>query len=423
MAEELTLSIDKIKGDPNNIRTKVAVKPIEGLADSIAESGLLQPIVVRPVEDHYVVIAGHRRLAAIGQLVDAQRHDGQVPVIIRNGETTEADVTVWQLVENLQREDIDPLDEAAGYMRLLEFDMSQADIARRVGRSRAHVTKRLALLSLPKKAQDALRKDDITIEYALTIASLDAEDAEEFCKGRLDDLYGLQRKVREQKGKKVAAKLAKELGATGLDVYTDFAELEATAPEDQHYETQEVVFASNWDGSVPGDGEVAVVSVNGDEASGRIYKLVPNTNGKTADKAVKQADAEKARKKEERVADQAKLDFLSNQLVRVKAKDADEIAMSMVLDRSGTSVAPAVCKLLDLEVPTKEEVTYDGKTRQVKQYYPVLRTSIIEARENGDIGFLRRVVLAIACEYGYKEQLLERFGYDPSTGDTAAEDG
>jgi ParB family chromosome partitioning protein len=418
---DLRVDIKRIKADENNVRTKVQVKPIEGLAESIAEVGLLNPILLRPFEGDYKLIAGHRRFAAIAMLVDQNRHSGEIEAILHDGDISEADVTVMQLVENLQREDIDPLDEAGGYMRLLEFDMSQADIARKVGRSRAHVTKRLSLLALPEKAKAALRKEDITIEYALTIASLDAEDAEEFCKGRLDDLYGLQRKVREQKGKKVASKLSRELAATGLTIYSDFAELEAQAPDDQHYETQEVVFASSWDGSVPSDGEVAVVGVNGDEASGRIYKLVPNTNGRTADKTEKRAEAEKIAKREERKADQAKLDFLSNQLVRVKAKDADEIMLSLALDRLSYSTANEVCRLLDLEVPTKEETTYDGKVKNVKQYYPLVRSMVAEARENGDIGFLRRVVMATACAYGYKEQLLELYGYDPSA--QADEDG
>jgi ParB/RepB/Spo0J family partition protein len=412
---ELTLPIDRIKGDPNNIRTKVQVKPIEGLAESIAESGLLQPLVVRTLDDSddYMVIAGHRRLAAIGQLVDAGRHDGQVPVIIRNGATTDADVTVWQLVENLQREDIDPLDEAAGYMRLLEFDMSQADIARKIGRSRAHVTKRLALLALPTKAQTALRKGDITIERALDIAALDAEDAEEFCKGRLDDAYGLNRLARQQKGKKVAAKFVKDLEATGL-TFHDGDIQGAETPDDQHYETMEATYASGWDGTVPTDGQVFTVSVTGDEAMARIYQLVPNTAGKTPDKAAKREDAEKARKKEERIAERAKTDFLMGQLSKVKAKDADDMALKMALARIGFGNAREVCVLLDLEVPVKEETSYDGKTRNVKQYYPLLQSLMAEARADGDIGFLRRCVMAVSTTYGHTEELLELFGYDPA---------
>lgn len=416
---DLTLSIDRIKGDPNNIRTKVEVKPIEGLAESIAESGLLQPIIVRPVDDHYIVIAGHRRLAAIGQLVDAKRHDGNIPVIIRNGETTDADVTVWQLVENLQREDIAVLDEAAGYMRLLEFDMTQADIARKVGRSRAHITKRLALLSLPDKARTALGKGTITIEHALAIAALPSEDAAEFCEGNLNDEHRLRQIGRQQKGRKAAEKLAKDLEATGLRIVETIEEQET--PEDQHYETQEVIWASDWDGSVPTDAEVAVVQANGEEASGRIYKLVPNTNGKTADKESKRVEAEKARKKEERAVERAKTDFLTRSLDKVKAADAQEMALTFVIDRGmGYSNASQITGLLDLDVPVKEEQTYDGKTKQVKQHYPLLLSLVKQAREDGDIGFLRRVVMAVAATYGYRDRLLELYGYDPEAEAEAA---
>jgi ParB/RepB/Spo0J family partition protein len=413
-----TVNITRIKGDPNNVRTKVLVKPIEGLADSIREVGLQQPIVVRPHEDGYMVIAGHRRLAAIGRLVDAGQHTGELEVdrdlILRTEDISEADVTVAQLVENLQREDIDVLDEAAGYMRLLEFDMSQADIARKVGRSRAHVTKRLALLSLPEKAQKALTKGDITIERALDIAALDTEDQQTFCEGDLNNIHALQRILRSQKGKKVAASFAAELETGGLTVHRDVDVQDLDTPEGQHYETMEVHYASGYEGTIPGDSEIAIVTVAGEDAMARIYKLVDNETTATSTVDEKRAEAEKVRRREERAAEQAKTDFLTNQLAKVKAGDAQDIALSMALDRLGASNAAEFCRLLDLEVAIKEESTYDGGTRNVKQYVPAAFGFVKEARANGDIGNLRRAVLAIACTYGYKDQLLERFGFDPS---------
>lgn len=421
-----TLSIARIKGDPNNIRTKVSVKDLGGLAESIKSIGLQQPIVVRPHEDGYMVIAGHRRLAAIGTLVDAGDHTGELvldrDVILRAEDMTDADITVSQLVENLQREDIDVLDEAAGYMRLLEFDMSQADIARKVGRSRAHITKRLALLSLPEKARKALAKGEITIEHALNIAALDAEDAAAFCEGDIHNTHTLLRFNRQQKGKKVATKFGSDLAATGLTVVTSHDEVEV--PEGKRLETIESQWSDSWDGSVPEDSDVAIVEVNGEHASARIYRFVDDTApDKAADKEAKAKEREKAKKREERLAEQRKMDFLSRQLERVKAADAQDIALSMTLDRLGYANAREVCVLLDLEVPVKETTTYDGKVRNEKQYYPLVSSMVREARENGDIGFLRRVVLAIACTYGYKEQLLTHFGYDPEAETATEADG
>jgi ParB family chromosome partitioning protein len=410
------LNISRIKGDPNNVRTKVSVKDIEWLAQSIKEIGLQQPIVLRPHEGDYMVIAGHRRLAAIGLLVDAGDHSAELvidqEVILRAEGLTEADVTVAQLVENLQREDIDVLDEAAGYMRLLEFDMSQADIARKVGRSRAHVTKRLALVALPVKAKDALTSGKITIEHALAIAALDTEAQADYCEGRVDDAFALQRLIRKQKGTKEAAKLAATLEGLGLRRVDDLNTEEC--PEGFHYETAEYVFADQFDGQVPEGGVIFTVEANGEQASARIYQVVENTTGKTADKETKRAEQEKAKAKEERLLKQKRISFLTASLAKVKAADAQDMALNMTLDRVGFANAREICVLLDLEVPSKEEKSYDGKVRNVKQYYPLLQALIKEARTDGDIGFLRRVVLAVSACYGYESHLLEHFGFDPN---------
>lgn len=417
-----TINHKRIKPDPNNVRSKVSVAGVKDLAQSIEASGLQVRIILRPVEDHYMIIAGHRRMGAIGLLIDEKKLSPELPIDwfeIRAEDISEADVTVSQLIENLQREDISVLDEAAGYMRLLEFDMSQADIARKVGRARSHVTKRLALLGLPQSAQVALTKGEITVEHALAIAALDAEDAEAYCANGITNEYQLQRLLRGKKGKKAAAKLAADLAATGLTIVES---IEETEVEDGfHFETQEVVWSEDWDGSVPVDSTHAVVEANGEQAHGRIYKAVENTTSKTPDKEEKRAEAEKAKRRKERDAERIKTDFLVRSLDKVKAADAQDVALSMVLDRAGYSNANRICALLDLEVPVKEESTYDGKTRNVKQYAPALFTAIKQARADGDIGFLRRVVLATACTYGYEERILALYGFDPKAEAKAAE--
>ncbi len=407
---DLTLPINRIKGDPNNVRTRVSVPGIVDLAKSIKAIGLQQPIIVRPHEDGYMVVAGHRRLAAVTQLADAGDHDGNIDVVIRMADMSDADITVAQLVENLQREDIDVLDEAMGYMRLLEFEMSQAEISRQVGRSRGHVTKRLALVSLPQEAKDKLRKGDITIEHALTIASLDAEDQESYVAEGRWDTYAVERLARGSKGKKAAAKVAETVAALGVEIRERDAEHQA--PEGRVWETFDVVYNDNWDGAVPEGATTAEVTSQGDQVMIRFLSLT-EVDTKSSTKEEKRVEKEKARAKEERLANRAKADFLGGALAKVKATDAADIALSMALDRVGFANSKEICELLDIDVPIKLEVSYDGKQKNVKQYYPILLSLVKEARADGDIGFIRRVVLAVACTYGYKETLLELFGFDP----------
>lgn len=412
---DLTISIDQIKGDPNNVRTRVDVKSIKGLADSIKGTGLLNPIIVRPHDDGYLVIAGHRRLAAIGTLVDAGEHDGQVPVILRSGDITEADVTVEQLVENLQREDIDALDEAAGYARLLEFDMSQAEISRKVGRSRGHVTKRLALLTLPQAAKDALRKGDITIEHALAVAALD-EEAQEAYIARGDwSEYELQRRLRSAKGVKAATKVIEDLAGLGVEVFDPAGTptYEWEAPEGQRYATTDSAFSDSWDGSVPEGAVRAVVQVQGEHAMITFYELQEAKEAKADKQAAKAEEAEKERKRQERALNRAKADFLTASLARVKKADVDDFALRFVLDRAVTwGSAREICEYLDLEVPTKEETSYDGKVRNVKQYGPLLTSLVRQAREDGDIAFLRRAAMAGIAASGHRDMVLEHYGFD-----------
>lgn len=414
-AADLTLHIDRIKGDPNNVRSQVDVKAIKGLADSIKGVGLLNPIIVRPEGDGYVVIAGHRRLAAIGTLVDAGEHDGEIPVILRSADITEAEVTVEQLVENLQREDISVLDEAAGYARLLEFDMSQADIARKVGRSRAHVTKRLALLSLPEEAKAALRKGDIKIEQALAIAALDEEDQAEYVARGDWSQWELQRLLRGAKGKKAAAKMAEDLAALGLEVFDPDGQpvAEWEAPEGYRYLSVATEFSDSWDGSIPEGAVRVTLHPAGETASATFYELAEATPTRAETQAQRYEAEEKERKRQERILNRAKQDFLISSLARVKKADADDFAMRYVLDRVVSySTAREICTLLDLEVPTKEETSYDGKVRNVKQYAPTLFSTIAQAREDGDIGMLRRIVVAAVAAAGHQDLVLEHYGFD-----------
>lgn len=146
------IEVDRIKPAADNLRADVG--DVAELAASIKAVGLLEPLVLAQLETNgtqdYTVVIGHRRLAA-AKVAGLKT----VPALVRSGLTDKERVEAM-LIENLQREDLAALEEAEGYRRLGELGMSQQEIAKAIGRSQAHVSKRLALLKLPEAARTAL---------------------------------------------------------------------------------------------------------------------------------------------------------------------------------------------------------------------------------------------------------------------------
>jgi len=142
---------------PGNVRTNLG--DLTELQQSILTQGILQPLLVtRGDRGQYIVIGGHRRLAA-AVAVDLPR----VPVMLR-GQLTGTKAIEAMLVENLQRADLHPLDEAAAYQRLIDEGRSRAQIAAAVGKDPGHLSQRLALLNLTPAEQTALRRKEITVQ-------------------------------------------------------------------------------------------------------------------------------------------------------------------------------------------------------------------------------------------------------------------
>lgn len=139
---------------------------LQGLADSIRERGILEPLLVRAVEggkDQYEIIAGERRWRA-SQI--AGLHD--VPVVVRK--LTDREALEFGLIENIQREGLSPLEEAEGYKRLIdEFDHTQDDLAKIVGRSRPHITNMLRILTLPQTVLGMIEKGELTMGHARAV--------------------------------------------------------------------------------------------------------------------------------------------------------------------------------------------------------------------------------------------------------------
>lgn len=158
-----SIAIEHLEPSPFQPRTTIEPEALADLVASIQARGILQPLLARPAPDragHYQIIAGERRWRAAQQ---AGLHS--VPVLVRS--LSDVDAMAAALVENLQRQDLNAIEEAEGYRRLLdEFSMTQEALAEAVGKSRSHVANTLRLLNLPRTVQMELRKGSLTAGHA-----------------------------------------------------------------------------------------------------------------------------------------------------------------------------------------------------------------------------------------------------------------
>lgn len=155
-----TLSVIDIRPNPNQPRRHFSDEKLDELAASIAKHGIIQPIVVRPFEGGYQIVAGERRWRAAQR---AQLHD--LPAIIRNFDDTET--LEIALLENIQRQDLNPLEEAEAYKKLTElFGHSAAELAELVHKSRSHVANMMRLLDLPAILRDLVTEEKLSMGHA-----------------------------------------------------------------------------------------------------------------------------------------------------------------------------------------------------------------------------------------------------------------
>lgn len=213
---------------------------IKELAESIEKNGLLQPIVVRPMDGgKYQIIAGERRYRAFKKLGRSM-----IPAIVRDYEDEEVDKL--QLVENVQREDLNPYDEAIAYLKLKEkYGLKQEDIAKAVGKSRPYISNMTRLLSLEDEILEMLKKGEITVSHAKLILSVDTKEerlklahkikdagltvrhTEERTrkpkKAKPEDIYikDIRERLEDFLSTKVAIKHTKRGGSITIDYYTD----------------------------------------------------------------------------------------------------------------------------------------------------------------------------------------------------------
>ena len=218
------LSISEIEPDRGQPRTKFTEEALAELEASIREFGVLQPLLVRPMSDgSYKIVAGERRYRA-------SRRAGltEVPVIIKS--LTDAEAAAIALIENLQREDLNPIEEAAGIRKLIEeYGYTQEEAAEKLSKSRPAIANALRLLALPKSVAKMVEEGLLSAGHARAILGLDDEQlisdiAKEIVEKQLSVrqteqlVKALKKPLKERPGKKVRDKFFDEVELSLSDV-------------------------------------------------------------------------------------------------------------------------------------------------------------------------------------------------------------
>lgn len=169
-SEGTELNLDQLSPNPFQPRSDFDQEKLDELAQSIKEHGIIQPIVVRHIEGKYQIVAGERRWRA-AQIAGLEK----VPVVVK--EMDDASMMQMALIENVQREDLNPMEEALAYKRLMEeFELKQDEVASRVGKSRSTVANSVRLLNLPEEVQNLVSQGNISSGHARALLGLASKD-------------------------------------------------------------------------------------------------------------------------------------------------------------------------------------------------------------------------------------------------------
>ncbi len=200
------LALKDIIASPLQPRTEFRGEHLQELVESIRERGIIQPLIVRKVGDKYELIAGERRWRAAREL---QLQDA--PVIVR--QASDREVLELALIENLQREDLNPIEEAAAYERLhSDFGMTQEEISKRVGKGRASIANAMRLLALHPDVQGYLKTGRISVGHAKVLLSIKTQEEQQALAEEIVRM-GASVRVAEKLAAKHAGKLKGESAA------------------------------------------------------------------------------------------------------------------------------------------------------------------------------------------------------------------
>lgn len=217
------VSIDRLFPNPDQPRKEFRQEQLDELASSIAEKGIIQPIVAEPQSDgRYMIIAGERRYRAAG-IAELKK----IPVVLKS--FSDEDKLEIGLIENIQREDLNAIEEAQGYKSLMDrFGYTQDEVSRKLGKSRSAIANALRLLRLPEDVRTGIRDREISAGHAKALLSVAEQHS-----GQLDELYDLIRQ--EGLSVRLAEKAARMIN-DGFHVEGLHAELSAPNPKEEDAE-------------------------------------------------------------------------------------------------------------------------------------------------------------------------------------------
>lgn len=264
----LHMKPSELLDDPDNLRTNLG--DLGELAQSIAAVGVLEPLLVRNTPDGPMVVAGHRRKAAAQLAVDQGLVDDGFVVPLLLVDATAEQVTEAMLIENLQRADLDPLEEAQGYARLVGLGMAQKEIAAKVGRGAAHVSRRLGLLQLPERLQEKVAAGKIGLDEAATLVTIKDEKVLAELAGKKNlQSWEIQQAATQAKGREACEKLARAVRKADADVVLVLTEDDAKEANESVKPKLLVAgdAVHDFDGTVPASATHALVS----HTSGNAY--------------------------------------------------------------------------------------------------------------------------------------------------------
>ena len=216
---EILVKINEVEPNREQPRKDFDEDSLMELADSIKQFGILQPLIVQKKKDYYEIIAGERRWRA-AKLAGIK----EVPIIVK--EYTDQEIVEISLIENIQRENLNPIEEAMAYKRLLEeFNLKQDEVAERVSKSRTAVTNSMRLLKLSDRVQQMIVDDMISTGHARALLAIDDEEQQYMLANKIfDEKLSVRETEKIVKALKNPKKEVKKVKQERMFVYTNLEE-------------------------------------------------------------------------------------------------------------------------------------------------------------------------------------------------------
>lgn len=355
----LTLTLDQLEPASDNLRT--TIEDLDDLKASIKAQGLIQAITVtQNGSGKYKVIAGHRRVAALSELAAEGVVLPRIPALFR--EADDGQRTEMMLVENLQRQDLNPIEEALGFQRLVDtFGLTQKQAAEKVGCDQAHISRRISLLDLPAKVQDRVAKGKMAAETGYALAKIGDPEVVLYLfelEGDTVSEWRINQAVKAIKSRKALDDFVAKCTKAGITVI-DRSELgegyertgaEYTSPAEAKKLTLE---EDQW--------FIATVNYS-DKPVLQVWAKRPKSTGNA------KSDEERRKAKVERLLAKAQRQQLIALVEKPERAAINRLAVEILTAYIGYNWAREIGVLLDLEPIKRSQKQHDGSVKEVADW-------------------------------------------------------